>query len=342
MKKGKIHIETGNYRSVFNQLKRNKNAYNYHSPFQEYSLYKFYKSQDNCEVFAFSGYYKEQLIASVTGVIFFENGLKKHLTKRAIVYGGPILHNSSKHVNVVLDELLKEMKKQLMRKAIYLEFRNLFDYCLNTNIFLTNGFKYKPYVNYRLDISNLEDVMARMSSEKRRQIKKADKHGAYTCVADSPNQIEQFYAILKNLYINKVKKPIPPFKFFLNLYFNFRKYNNGAFILVCFQNKVIGGIICVYNNDTVFEWYCCGLDQDFKNCYPSVMSVYGAVKEGVSKGCVAFDFMGAGMLHKPYGVRQFKSRFGGEMVEYGRYLLVLNPIRYAFGRVALKLKSQFT
>ena len=339
MSKGKIHIEKGNYRSVYNLIKKDEERYSCLSPFQDYSLYKFYKSQDNCEPFAFSGYHNDTLIVAVSGVILYEKGLKKQFTKRAIIYGGPVLDKTSIHVNKVLELLLKTLKNKLKRRAIYLEIRNSFDYACYTNIYLTNGYKYKPYVNYCLDISSLDGAIGRWSSEKRRQLKKAELHGAYVCVAESANHVEQFYAILKNLYQNRIKKPLPNLKFFLNLYFTFNKYRNGAFTLVCYQNKVIGGAICLYDNDTVYDWYRCGLDKDFKPCYPSVMAVYSGINKGIEQGCSSFDFMGAGMLNEPYGVRKFKSQFGGQLVEFGRYSVVLNPVRYAIGKVALSLKK---
>ena len=38
-----------------------------------------------------------------------------------------------------------------------------------------------------------------------------------------------------------------------------------------------------------------------------------------------FDFDGAGKPDIPYCVRDYKKKFGGKLVNYGRYTLVLNP-----------------
>lgn len=38
-----------------------------------------------------------------------------------------------------------------------------------------------------------------------------------------------------------------------------------------------------------------------------------------------FDFGGAGKPNVSYGVRYYKMSFGGKLVNYGRYTLVLNP-----------------
>ena len=50
--------------------------------------------------------------------------------------------------------------------------------------------------------------------------------------------------------------------------------------------------------------------------------------------------MGAGSPDENYGVRDFKARFGGELVEYGRFKKILNPILYEAGKIGLKFISK--
>ena len=47
--------------------------------------------------------------------------------------------------------------------------------------------------------------------------------------------------------------------------------------------------------------------------------------------------MGAGVPDVPYGVRDFKSEFGGTMVEHGRFLNVCKPWLYRIGKLAIKV-----
>jgi lipid II:glycine glycyltransferase (peptidoglycan interpeptide bridge formation enzyme) len=46
--------------------------------------------------------------------------------------------------------------------------------------------------------------------------------------------------------------------------------------------------------------------------------------------------MGAGKPDELYGVRDFKMEFGGEQVEYGRFLYVRKSMLYAIGKLAVK------
>ena len=108
-------------------------------------------------------------------------------------------------------------------------------------------------------------------------------------------------------------------------------------MLVKFQEKVIGGMMCpILNNNSIYEWYVCGLDEEYKEQYPSVMATYAAIEHAKKSKIEMFDFMGAGKPNIPYGVRDFKMEFGGKLVEYGRFLYIRNPFLYEIGKLGVK------
>ena len=51
--------------------------------------------------------------------------------------------------------------------------------------------------------------------------------------------------------------------------------------------------------------------------------------------------MGAGSPDSEYGVRDFKSKFGGELVEYGRFKIVFNKFLFFVGKQALQIMTLF-
>jgi len=61
----------------------------------------------------------------------------------------------------------------------------------------------------------------------------------------------------------------------------------------------------------------------------------GTIDYAAKNGLKFFDFMGAGASDKDYGVRKFKSQFGGKLVEYGRFLRVYNKFLYSLGKIGL-------
>jgi lipid II:glycine glycyltransferase (peptidoglycan interpeptide bridge formation enzyme) len=118
----------------------------------------------------------------------------------------------------------------------------------------------------------------------------------------------------------------------------FYRSGGGKFLLVKYEGKIIGGMMCpVFADKAIYEWYVCGLDEKYKEQYPSVMATYAAIESAKQKGIPMFDFMGAGVPDKPYGVRDFKMEFGGAVVKHGRYLCVRKSLLYKIGKWGVKI-----
>ena len=146
-------------------------------------------------------------------------------------------------------------------------------------------------------------------------------------------EIKEWYEILRELYRTKVKTPLWPAEFFLEAY----RQGVGKFLLVKYEGKVIGGNMVVTDGKTVYEWFECGRNAAYKEQYPSVMATWAGIQWAKENGCARYDMMGAGEPGVPYGVRDFKSEFGGEMVEHGRFLCVNKPMLYRIGALAVRI-----
>jgi lipid II:glycine glycyltransferase (peptidoglycan interpeptide bridge formation enzyme) len=66
------------------------------------------------------------------------------------------------------------------------------------------------------------------------------------------------------------------------------------------------------------------------------VAIWGEMQYAAENGYPLFDFMGAGSPDQPYGVRDFKAEFGGELVEHGRFLCVRKPLLYWIGKMGVK------
>ena len=304
------------------------------SPFKASLFYNFFNSIGNfsADVIAIEedGEYKALVVITIQK----EKGMKSYFSRRGIIYGGPLVLNSGQPY---LKHLLKEVKKAYRNKLIYLEARNYFDYTFFRNSFKESGFEYVPWLNFHLDTSSdISVVKKSMSSSRLRQVKKAIKNGAEWKEAKSVEEVSAFYDILQDLYKYKIKKPLFSKEFFLEFY----KQEIGKYLLVYYKGEVIGGIMCPMMSKTaIYEFYVCGLDSEYKNQYPSVMATWAAMEYANLNDIPLFDFMGAGDPNESYGVREFKSRFGGEEVEHGRFINILNPFLYKVGIIGLKLMS---
>ncbi|MET2984891.1 peptidoglycan bridge formation glycyltransferase FemA/FemB family protein [Aureibaculum conchae] len=327
----KLLINEGVRRDKWTNLLENSQ---YSNPFHTESFYNFYNSIEEFSADVFALEENDQYTALVVVTIQKELGVKGYFSRRGIIYAGPVFTNNSESTSTAL---LKGVFNYYRKKLIYIESRNNFDYSAFKNHFGKLGFNYVPWLNFHLNTKELASMKKVMSSSKLRQIKKSIKNGAHWAEAKSEKEIKYFYAILSDLYKNKVKKPLFPEEFFIEF---FRK-NVGKCLLVYKGNTVIGGIICpILKNKIIYEMYVCGLDQEYKHLYPSSMATWAAMEYAVQNNIALFDFMGAGSPDEDYGVREFKSRFGGEQVEHGRFMKIINPFLFKIGSIGVKVLAK--
>ena len=250
------------------------------------------------------------------------NPIGQFFTRRAIIVGGLVIATNCAKDDIV--ELLGCVRKDLQPKTIYIETRNFNDFSPWKEAFEASGFVYQPHLNFHVDpsINNLSD-------NRKRQLKKSD---AITDLANSESEIKEWYKVLSELYRTKVKTPLWPIDFFLEAY----RQNIAKFLLVKHEGRIIGGSMVVADERTVYEWFECGLNADYKDQYPSVMATYAGIQLAKQSGCKRYDMMGAGEPGVPYGVRDFKAEFGGQLVEHGRFLCVTKPLLYKIGTIGIK------
>lgn len=302
--------------------------------FQTRAAYDFY-AQLSGEMTPFCYAAEEDgcLMGVVQGYVTYStNALKQMLTRRAIVVGGPMLREDIS--DVALEQLLLAVREGLKQKAIYIETRNFEDYSRWRSVFEKCGFTYLEHLNFHVDTTSLELMETNLSKSRKRDIKTTLRDGATAVMNPTIEQVREYYAILKDLYTTKVKTPLSPLSFFEKLY----EQPDARFLLVEYQGRIIGGTVCVcLGGKAVYEWYVCGEDGKYDHIFPSSYATYLGMRYAAENGYPRFDMMGAGTPQEAYGVRDFKARFGGQLVEHGRYLLVCKPLLYQIGKLGVRM-----
>lgn len=251
---------------------------------------------------------------------------RQFFTRRAIINGGPLLAEDIS--TEALRLLLRRLREEVSKEAIYIEMRNFNDYSRWKDRFEACGFAYQPHLNFHLDCSEESVIQRNMHESRRRQVRKGLASGAVIEEAKTEQEVRDFYRILEQLYRRKVKTPLFGLEFFLAFF----QQEWGKYLLVKYEGKVIGGMMCpILEGRTIYEWYVCGLEEPYREQHPSVMATYAAMQYAVEHGLPRFDFMGAGKPGDDYGVRAFKAQMGGQLVEHGRFLLIAKPLLYRIG-----------
>lgn len=261
--------------------------------------------------------------------------LKQFFSKRAIILGGPLL--SDNIADEELKTLLKALKDNLKRKAIYVEMRNFNDYGCWKNVFEECGFAYEPHLNFHVNTETKEIAQANIGKHRWRYIRISMRDGAKLVESPTVEQVEKFYGILMDLFETKVKTPLFPLVFFKELF----KLQSAKFFLVEYEGEIIGGSICMcLEGRTVYEWVKCGNEHFHKNIRPSSLATWLGIEYAAENGYPRYDFMGAGKPNEAYGVRDFKAEFGGELVEHGRFVHVCQPILFNLGKLGVKIMKR--
>jgi serine/alanine adding enzyme len=305
------------------------------SPFQTLDFYRFYNTVDGFRADVFAVEIEESYASLVVVTLQKEKGVRSFFSHRGIIYGGPLIRQGQDNH---LEELFKYLNEFYKKKLIYLETRNFFDFTNYADSFLKSKWVYKAYLNIKLNLEGVrkEELLSLFKYNRRREIKQSILNGATYHLCTREEEVYGVYQILHKLYRENVKLPLPSFDFFLEF---FRSKILKVFI-VMHGEKVIGGSFCpVLGGKGLYTFYYCGHRDYHKQIFPTHLAILAALEFAIDNNIPLVDFMGAGKPDVDYGVRKYKLEFGGELIEQGRFLMVLNPFLYNLGKFGLKLLS---
>lgn len=303
--------------------------------FQSPACYDFYAGLSFLEPFVLAVEESGRLTGLVCGYIIRDGGwLKSFFSRRAIVPGGALL--AADISAEALEQLLKALRQYLKRKAIYAEFRNYTDYQAFREVFEKTGFSYSKHYNIRNQLRDKTLLTKNLSDSLKRQLRQSVAQGLASELTTDTEDIQEFYGILSELYRSRIGKPFFPVEFFEKIV----REPFAQLRVIRHNGTIEGGILTVeFEHRSVSEWFVCGHDGGHKT-YPSALATWSAMEDAAERQFDFFDFMGAGSDTENQGVRTFKSRFGGELTETGRFIFVFNPYLYRLGALYIQWKKK--
>lgn len=260
------------------------------------------------------------------------NGLLGYLTSRAIVVGGPLI--DAQHPDVT-ELLLKSYCKTIRHRAVYTQFRNQFDMSSLQQAFQQVSARFEEHLNILIDLTNSEETLWKeVYPQRRNKIRQALKHQVEVRELKTDQEREESWKILRAVYereklplakktvFEKAFKILVP-KGMLKVY--------GAF----YQQQLIGTRYLFAYKTQIFDWYA-GSYQKFYSVRPNDLLPWEIFLRCKAEGFTTFDFGGAGNPNIPYGVRDYKIRFGGTLVNFGRYEIAHNNAIFALMQNAFR------
>ncbi|MFH0866495.1 MAG: peptidoglycan bridge formation glycyltransferase FemA/FemB family protein [Bacteroidota bacterium] len=257
-----------------------------------------------------------------------------NFTARSVIRGGPLLKNNDTEL---LEAMLKEYVVRVERYAVYSQFRNLWNWDQGMKeIFIKHGFGYEDHLNITVNLNKSTEVLWKEIHPKRRnEIRKAEKNEIQVKSIHDYENFTNSYKILKDVY-NRAGLPLHSFDFFKSAYELFLPKDRFIIFGAFLNNYLIGTMYVLCYKNTMYDWYA-GSSAGFYNKCPNDILPWKAFIYGNKNNYHVFDFGGAGKPGIPYGVRDYKIKFGGELVNYGRFIKVHKKSLYSFSAGALRI-----
>jgi len=256
-------------------------------------------------------------------VTLFE-GILRPLTSRAILYGS-VLCDPGEGGQAALTALLQAYKQHIKKKVLFTELRNLSDLSNLQPVLSSNGFAYEEHLNYLVDLARpVDEIMQGIGSRTRKNIRRAlrDERMQVTLVTQR-EQVGICYELLYKTYA-AAQIPLADRSLFEAAFEVLHPRGMVQFWLVRVGNAHVATSVELPYKDVIYGWYG-GVDRAYADFMPGELLMWHVLKWGAENGYKVYDFGGAGKPSEEYGVRDFKAKFGGKLVCFGRNTCVHSP-----------------
>jgi serine/alanine adding enzyme len=279
----------------------------------------------------------DEIIASMVAIeLIAVSNFLKFFTTHSTVMGGPIFTTDRESLKG-LSLLIKYYDKMEKKKSIYSRIYPFNGQFISKHIIEENGYVREDWFNYLIDLTKTkEELFIGLKRDKRRAIKKAKENGVRIEEGGDRSHIQIFYEMLQQTY-KDAGLPVDDITLFESVLELFVPNNMARYVLAKYNGEYIAGRLILTYKKQIYDWYACA-SKEYLQLYPNDFLIWDILKWGSENGYHTFDFGGAGNTNERVGIQRFKNRFGGKMVNYGRYTKVHKPKRLWFAEKLYRKK----
>jgi len=254
------------------------------------------------------------------------NGFLRPLTTRAVVYGS-VLCAPGTTGREALALLLQTYTEEVDAAILFTELRNLVDVGDLHPTLGEFGFEYEDHLNFLVDLDRPEEeILADVSSRTRKRIRSGMNKGEVRIeeVHDEAG-VRACYDLLAKTY-GRAKVPLSDYSLFKAAFDVLHPKGMAHFFLATVDGAPAATSIDLTYKDVAYGWYG-GTDREYGRYVPNELLSWHILKWSRENGYKVYDWGGAGKPDEEYGPRDFKAKFGGELVCFGRNVCVHAPMR---------------
>ena len=128
--------------------------------------------------------------------------------------------------------------------------------------------------------------------------------------------------MLRLVYSSRLRKYFSGNDFFNHMNNMLIKGQHAKIFIVKYKDKIIGGSVCLYSDNTAYLWFSGGMTKTYALQYPGVLAVWKALDDAHQRGIAHMEFIDVGLPFRKHGYREFVLRFGGKQSSTRRWFKV--------------------
>jgi CelD/BcsL family acetyltransferase involved in cellulose biosynthesis len=256
-------------------------------------------------------------------------------SSRSIYYAEPLCYDDADSI-AALCQLIDAHDRAMCRRVLFAEVRPLHASGPERVALEKCGYDYLDYLNYVVDTRQpLEVLWKRVRESARSSIRKSQRQGLEVRHIDSADAVDRFYPLLRETY-RRADTPLADRSLFDAAVAILRPQGMIEFTSVYDGDRPLAINAMLLFGKQVFGWYSGSMR--VRGASQMDLLHWHEIAWSCEQGYSRYDFGGAGWPNVPYGVRDFKAKFGGDLVCYGRYRKVYSRWKMALAERAYALR----
>lgn len=261
-------------------------------------------------------------------------GLLHRFTTRAVSYGS--VAYAEPHAAAALPLLLETYNHQTQDKILFTELRNQSDLTRVQPLLQAQGYAFEGHLNFLIDLTQSEQALWKnVNHGGRRHIRAAEKKGIVVREPESERDIQDSYRLIQQVYA-RIGVPLADWSLFRAAWQALAPRGLVRVFRAYLDNLCIGVRFVLTFKDSILDWYA-GVHSEYTAHSVNEFLVWHVLQWGQANGFRLFDFGGGGKPNEPYGPREFKRKFGGQEVNFGRNLCVHAPRQLQLSEAGYRL-----
>lgn len=272
--------------------------------------------------------------------ISLQLGWLRRLATRTVIHGS-ILATPDHAGRDACRSLLRAYKAASGRQSLFTETRNVSPLGNLGPLLEAEGFAYEDHLNYLLDLERPIDAIFEGIGKRTRKHIRNGLHKDLVHITDVREEggLMECYRLLKQTF-RAASVPLADYSLFKAALNILSPRSMIRLSIATVEGKGAATSVELLYKDVAYGWYA-GMDRAYSSYVPNDLLMWDMLKWAAEHGFKRYDFGGAGKPNEDYGVRDFKAKFGGGLVCYGRNTWIPQRSLYLLGKTGYGFLRSF-